>query len=272
MASVDFWAVITAEATGRALNQMFLSSALLSPSRNLPLAIIISLPIVTLVYVLTNLAYFTTLSVNEMLVSEAVAVVKCNHSGRDAQDQESSSGFVISPHGPFELSSLLPFIDVNCPFLRIWCSLPTLSDNPVKYNSPSSHVGKPREPHCGAKFEQAALGFPIFPAGFQSSLAPSHPTCLFLRLPGVFRVKCLTSCLPPCSLIGFWKLPPGCHVLDYPCVCGLVLLWLRQRLPFHFVPVSFCYIMRIKLSFQKQKLILMQILPCRIKFWKTCSC
>ena len=42
--------------------------------RNLPRAIAISCILVTVVYVLTNIAFYTTLSVPEVLGSEAVAV------------------------------------------------------------------------------------------------------------------------------------------------------------------------------------------------------
>lgn len=43
--------------------------------RNIPLAICISMAIITIGYVLTNVAYFTTISAEELLLSNAVAVV-----------------------------------------------------------------------------------------------------------------------------------------------------------------------------------------------------
>ncbi len=43
--------------------------------RNLPLSMMLGLPIVILVYMLTNVSYFTVMSVDELLASPAVAIV-----------------------------------------------------------------------------------------------------------------------------------------------------------------------------------------------------
>lgn len=43
--------------------------------RNLPRAIYISIPLVTLVYTMTNIAYFSSMTPEELLSSNAVAVV-----------------------------------------------------------------------------------------------------------------------------------------------------------------------------------------------------
>lgn len=57
----------------------FITEEMINPYRNLPRAILISMPLVTIVYILANVAYFSAMSPMDLLTSDAVAVTLGNN-------------------------------------------------------------------------------------------------------------------------------------------------------------------------------------------------
>lgn len=57
----------------------FVTEEVINPERNIPITVIVSLIIVTICYLLTNVSYYTILTTGEVLTSEAVAMSFADH-------------------------------------------------------------------------------------------------------------------------------------------------------------------------------------------------
>lgn len=60
-----------------------MTEELRDPYKNLPRAIYISLPLVTAIYVLANMAYLAVLTPQQMIASNAIAVVRSDRKWLD---------------------------------------------------------------------------------------------------------------------------------------------------------------------------------------------
>ncbi|XP_054916012.1 LOW QUALITY PROTEIN: solute carrier family 7 member 10a [Poeciliopsis prolifica] len=238
----------------------YVTEEVVEPRKNLPLAIYISIPLVTLVYTMTNIAYFTSMTPEELLASNAVAVtfgekllgifswvmpisVALSTFGGINGYLFTSSRLCFSGAREGHLPYLLAMIHLkNCtpiPALLVCCIATVLilcigeTHNLINYVSFINF-----------------LSYGVTIAGL-----------LYLRKkrPNLARpIK--VNLLVPITYLIFWALLLFCSLYSEPVVCGLGMVIMLTGVPVYFVGVhwkekpKWIYILLERVTYMGQKL------------------
>uniref|UniRef100_A0A672FPF5 Asc-type amino acid transporter 1-like n=1 Tax=Salarias fasciatus TaxID=181472 RepID=A0A672FPF5_SALFA len=215
----------------------YVTEEVVEPRRNLPRAIYISIPLVTFVYTLTNIAYFSSMSPEELLSSNAVAVtfgekllgvfsvimpisVALSTFGGINGYLFTSSRLCFSGAREGHLPSLLAMIHYkNCtpiPALLVCCIATIVilcigeTHNLINYVSFINY-----------------LSYGVTIAGL-----------LYYRWkkPNLFRPIKVNLLVPVCYLM-FWALLLGFSLYSEPVVCGVGLVIMLTGVPVYFLGV-----------------------------------
>ncbi|XP_038562474.1 asc-type amino acid transporter 1-like [Micropterus salmoides] len=215
----------------------YVTEEVVEPRRNLPRAIYISIPLVTFVYTLTNIAYFSSMSPEELLSSNAVAVtfgekllgmfsvimpisVALSTFGGINGYLFTSSRLCFSGAREGHLPSLLAMIHYkNCtpiPALLVCCSATVVilcigeTHNLINYVSFINY-----------------LSYGVTIAGL-----------LYYRWkkPNLYRPIKVNLLVPVCYLM-FWALLLGFSLYSEPVVCGVGLVIMLTGVPVYFLGV-----------------------------------
>ncbi|XP_071256262.1 large neutral amino acids transporter small subunit 1-like [Salvelinus alpinus] len=190
-------------------NLNLVTEEMIEPHKNLPRAIMLSLPMVTVVYVLTNLAYFTTISPEEMVASEAVAVqgasgtTKTKELSKQVRDKVVEKLFLVGSregHLPILLSMIHPILLTPQPSLIFTCIMTllySLSSDIFSIINFFSFVNW----LCVA---MAIIGM-IWLRYYRPEL--ERPVKVNLLLPVSFVVVCVFL-----IVVSFWKTPVECGI------------------------------------------------------------
>uniref|UniRef100_A0A8C5H8P1 Asc-type amino acid transporter 1-like n=1 Tax=Gouania willdenowi TaxID=441366 RepID=A0A8C5H8P1_GOUWI len=199
----------------------YVTEEVVEPRKNLPRAIFISIPLVTLVYTMTNIAYFSSMTPQELLASNAVAVVSSCEEIPISSFQTHFTHTALCFYFPEgHLPYLLAMIHLkNCtpiPALLV-CCIATIfilcigeTHNLINYVSFINY-----------------LSYGVTIAGL-----------LYLRKkrPNLVRpIK--VNLLIPISYLIFWAVLLGFSLYSEPVVCGLGMVIMLTGVPVYFVGV-----------------------------------